>query len=71
MFDELNEKGIVMTKELTDKIYGPVGLDIGAETSEEIAASIIVEIRAVFSGRSGTLLKDRKATIHNNLIMHD
>ena len=50
MIDELNEKGIVIDDKMQN-IYGPVGLDIGAETSEEIALSIIAEIKAVFSKR--------------------
>jgi len=36
MFDELNEKGIKINDEARHKIHGPVGLDIGAETSEEL-----------------------------------
>lgn len=69
MFDELNEKGIIINDEITQNIYGPVGLDIGAETSEEIALSIIAEIKAVFSNREGASLKERTTEIHNRVLL--
>lgn len=47
------------------KLYSPVGLDIGAETPEEIAASLTAEIIAVFRGRDGKNLRIRQETIHN------
>lgn len=45
-------------------LYSPVGLDVGAETPEEIAASLTAEIIAVFRGRAGGMLREREATIH-------
>ncbi|MEX6688843.1 XdhC family protein [Danxiaibacter flavus] len=69
MFDELVEKGTTISEDALQKIYGPVGLDIGAETSEEIALSVIAEIKAVFSGRNGTSLRERKVEIHARPIM--
>ena len=44
--------------------HSPVGLDIGAESPEEIALSIASEIIATFRGRDGASLKFRKGTIH-------
>ena len=50
----------------TDNIYAPMGLDTGATTPEEIAISIIAEIRSVYSKRFGGNLRERKGSIHDS-----
>lgn len=64
MMDDLDQEGITITKEQLNQIYGPVGLDIGAETSEQIAVSIIAEILAVMGGKQGASLKNKQEKIH-------
>ncbi|MFC0518114.1 XdhC family protein [Mucilaginibacter angelicae] len=65
MLDELEENGTVITERNLETIHGPVGLDIGSETPEEIALSIIAEIKAIFSKRNGKSLKHKMTVIHN------
>ncbi|MBZ4034059.1 XdhC family protein [Flavobacterium sp. 17A] len=67
MLDDLLIEGITVNEEQLEKIHSPVGLDIGAETSEEIALSIISEIKAFASERVGTSLKYKAGKIHNEI----
>lgn len=46
------------------RLHAPIGLDIGAETPEEIALSIVSEIKAELSGRTGGQLREREGSIH-------
>lgn len=65
MLDELKNQGMKLTEKQLNSVYGPVGLEIGAETAEEIALSIIAEIKKVFSGKNGLSLRTNNHFIHS------
>jgi xanthine/CO dehydrogenase XdhC/CoxF family maturation factor len=46
------------------ELHAPAGLDIGAETPEQIALSILSEVQATFAGRPGGALRERDGSIH-------
>ena len=62
---ELEEQGIHLTEHQLSIIHSPIGLDIGAETSEEIALSVLSEIKAVLNGKQGLSLHSNTGTIHS------
>lgn len=57
VFEELLNNGI--PKERLEFVHAPVGLNIGAETPEEIAVSILAEIMKIRNGRNGLSLRER------------
>ncbi len=70
MYSELENEGMAITDAQKAKVFGPVGLDIGAETSEEIALAVLSEIKAVLSGRTGLSLREKLEPIHNRSHQH-
>lgn len=61
---ELEQEGRIVTEEEMARIYAPLGLDIGAVNPEEIALSLAAGIRAAFSGRDGSFLRNKRSPIH-------
>jgi xanthine/CO dehydrogenase XdhC/CoxF family maturation factor len=71
MFEELEKEGILYSPAEREKIFGPMGLDIGSETAEEIALSVMAEVKAVLSGKTGRPLRERKEPIHGIRPVHE
>lgn len=57
VLEQLKERGA--PQDFLDRIYAPIGLDIGAETPEEIALAIVAEIICVMRGGTGGHLRWR------------
>ncbi|MGL5878471.1 MAG: XdhC family protein, partial [Xenococcaceae cyanobacterium] len=55
---------LIYTKDRSERLYFPIGIDLGAETPQEIAIAIIAEIQAVLSHRPASFLKYRQTPIH-------
>jgi xanthine dehydrogenase accessory factor len=53
-----------VSEQALERISGPSGLDIGAESPAETALSILAEILAVKAGRPGGSLRESKGRIH-------
>jgi xanthine dehydrogenase accessory factor len=64
MLEGLREDGMNFADEELLALHNPIGLDIGADTPEQIALAILAEIQAVFGGRDGGKLKNRSGTVH-------
>lgn len=64
LLEELSEESVNFTDEHLEKLFAPVGLDIGAATPETIALSIIAEIQSVLNHRNGGFLRRRAGSIY-------
>jgi xanthine dehydrogenase accessory factor len=65
MLAEFEQSNLILTAAQRERIHSPIGLDIGAETPDEIALSITAEIQGKFANRSGGFLKYRNGPIHH------
>jgi len=65
LLQDLQEQGITPTENQLQRFYSPVGLNIGADTPEEIALSIVAEIQAVLTNHSGGSLRNKLGPIHD------
>ncbi|UJB71815.1 XdhC family protein [Acaryochloris sp. 'Moss Beach'] len=59
--------GGTLTTQQLNRLHGPIGLDIGAETPSEIALAIVSEIQAVVKHRTGSFLREQQNSIHDSV----
>ncbi|SFG01056.1 hypothetical protein SAMN04488033_12018 [Salegentibacter agarivorans] len=70
MLNDLEDENYDWEDENLDKIYAPVGLEIGAETPAEIGLSILAEIQMVLNGKSAKPLREKVTPIHDKKLNH-
>ncbi|MDC8006169.1 XdhC family protein [Aureisphaera galaxeae] len=64
LLNELLDKYGDLSDVFLEAIHGPAGINIGAETAQEIAISIMAEILSVFRNEKPVSLKDKSGSIH-------
>lgn len=61
LLDKARDDGV--PEELLARVRAPIGLDLGAETPEEIAVSVMAEIMAALAGRDAAPLSGREGDL--------
>ncbi|MCG2460356.1 XdhC family protein [Flavobacteriaceae bacterium F89] len=65
LLNELMELEPQLRTDFMEQIHGPAGLNIGAETPQEIAVAILSEILSVVRKQNPIFLRNKPGSIHN------
>jgi xanthine dehydrogenase accessory factor len=64
ILSDLAANGLTLAPDLRERLHAPVGLDLGADTPEEVALSILAEVQSVLAKRDARPLRERRRPIH-------
>ena len=64
ILDDLAREGLATTPAQRARLHAPVGLDLGADSPEQVALAIVAEMQAVLAGRDARPLQQRTRRIH-------
>ncbi len=64
---EFRQEGTEFTREQLDRVYTPIGLNLGGGEPYQIATSILAEVLAVHNDREPVHLRERKGHIHDRV----
>ena len=62
---DLARDGLAITAEMRARLHAPVGLDLGADSPEQVALAIVAEMQAVLARRDARPLRERTRPIHD------
>jgi xanthine dehydrogenase accessory factor len=67
MLAEFREEDVEFSADQLDRVYTPIGLNLGGGEPYQIATSIIAEVLAVHNGREPIHLREREGHIHDRV----
>jgi len=67
MLESFGAEGVSIDESALDRLYTPIGLDLGGGSPYQIAHSIVAEVLAVSNDRDPTHLRARNGPIHDRI----
>jgi xanthine/CO dehydrogenase XdhC/CoxF family maturation factor len=65
ILNDIASEGLAITQLMKERLHAPVGLNLGGDTPQSVALSIIAEIQAYLSRRDARPLRERNEPIHS------